>query len=100
MAPDEEGAVNMDELVRPRARIDEIARSAPGWRRLVDRLHEEAEITDAYDPDLLELIVVYMEEAAKEEIWRLLESEEGRRELILEWQDKKNAAAATAATRA
>ncbi len=36
----------------PRSELREIAKGAPGWRRLVEHLHNEAEL-DAYDEDLI-----------------------------------------------
>lgn len=97
MAPDEEGAVNMDELLKPRKRLDEIVRFALKWRRLINTLHDEAGITSAYDPELMELVIDHIEEAIRDEIVSIYESPERRRELIHEWREKKNAAAATAA---
>lgn len=92
----------MDGLLTPRQRVDQVVESSIHWKDLIDQLHDEAGLTDEYDSELMELVVDYAEQAAREEIRRLYRSADGRRELIQEWQERqtRSAAAATAATRA
>jgi len=73
---------------------------APGWRVLVDQLHDEAGLTEHYDDELIRLLADEVAHSAIEEVWELQRSAERRRELIVQYRRTKNAAAATAATRA
>ncbi len=73
-------------------RID--LRRAPGWRVLVDQLHDEAGLTEHYDDELIRLLADEVAHAAIEEVWELKQSAERRERIIEEYRRKTGAQAA------
>lgn len=66
----------------------------PGWRALVDQVHDEAGLTEHYDHELIRLVADEVAHAAIEEVWELKQSAERRERIIEEYRRKTGAQAA------